>query len=142
MSYLVLARKYRPKRISEVAGQELAMAVLSGAIEADRVGHAYLFCGPRGTGKTTTARILAKALNCTARQGADPCGTCERCRAIDAGSDVDVIEIDAASNRGVDDVRELRERVAYAPMNGRVKVYIVDEVHMLTKEANNALLKT
>jgi DNA polymerase-3 subunit gamma/tau len=142
VSYLVLARKYRPKRISEVAGQEVAMAVLAGALREDRVGHAYLFCGPRGTGKTTTARILAKALNCDARQGVDPCGECERCRAIDAGSDVDVIEIDAASNRGVDDVRELRERVAYAPMNGRTKVYIVDEVHMLTKEANNALLKT
>ena len=142
MSYLVLARKYRPKRISEVAGQDVAMAVLAGALKENRVGHAYLFCGPRGTGKTTTARILAKALNCAARQGVDPCGECERCRAIDAGADVDVIEIDAASNRGVEDIRELRERVAYSPMNGRFKVYIVDEVHMLTKEANNALLKT
>jgi DNA polymerase III subunit gamma/tau len=142
MSYLVLARKYRPKTIAEVAGQEVAMGVLAGALRDDRVGHAYLFCGPRGTGKTTTARILAKALNCERRTGPDPCGQCDRCLSIDAGSDVDVIEIDAASNRGVDDVRELRERVAYAPMHGRYKVYIVDEVHMLTKEANNALLKT
>lgn len=142
MSYLVLARKYRPRTFSEVAGQGTAMEVLRGAIDEDRVGHAYLFCGPRGTGKTTTARILAKALDCERGPTPEPCGTCDHCLAIDAGSDVDVIEIDAASNRGVEDIRELRDRVAYAPMSARYKIYIVDEVHMLTKEANNALLKT
>src|SRR5688572_23740598 len=142
MAYVVLARKYRPRTFADVAGQEVAMRVLAGALQEGRVGHAYLFCGPCGTGKTTTARILAKALNCERGVGPQPCGACERCAAIDAGIDVDVIEIDAASNRGVDDVRELRERVAYAPLRARFKVYIVDEVHMLTKEANNALLKT
>jgi DNA polymerase-3 subunit gamma/tau len=142
MAYVVLARKYRPRTFADVAGQDVPMRVLAGALQEGRVGHAYLFCGPRGTGKTTTARILAKALNCERGVGPQPCGTCERCTAIDSGADVDVIEIDAASNRGVDDVRELRERVAYAPLRARFKVYIVDEVHMLTKEANNALLKT
>ncbi len=142
MSYLVLARKYRPRSFAQVVGQEVAVRTLQGALQDDRVGHAYLFCGPRGTGKTTLARILAKALDCEHGPAAEPCLECERCRAIEGGTDIDVIEIDAASNRGIDDVRELRERVAYAPMRARFKVYIVDEVHMLTKEANNALLKT
>ncbi len=142
MSYLVLARKYRPRTFSEVAGQQVATRVLQGALREGRIGHAYLFFGPRGTGKTTSARIFAKALNCEQGPTPDPCGTCARCVGTDKGSEVDIIEIDAASNRGIDDARALRDEVAYAPMNARFKVYIVDEVHMLTKEAFNALLKT
>jgi DNA polymerase-3 subunit gamma/tau len=142
MSYLVLARKYRPRTFEEIAGQETAVRTLVGALKEGRVGHAYLLTGPRGTGKTTTARIFARALNCAAGPTPMPCGNCERCQAIEGGNDVDVIEIDAASNRRIEETRELLERVAYAPMLSRFKVYIVDEVHMLTKEAFNALLKT
>jgi len=142
MSYLVLARKYRPKTFEEVAGQEVATRTLQGAIREGRIGHAYLFSGPRGTGKTTSARIFAKALNCEQGPTPTPGGTCPRCLATDAGNEVDIIEIDAASNRGIDEARALREEVAYAPMNARFKVYIVDEVHMLTPQAFNALLKT
>jgi len=142
MSYLVLARKYRPRTFEEVCGQEVPTRVLQGAIREERIGHAYLFSGPRGTGKTTSARIFAKALNCERGPTPTPCGECERCLANDAGSEADIIEIDAASNRGIDDARALRDEVGYAPMRARFKVYIIDEVHMLTKEAFNALLKT
>ncbi|MDG2142037.1 MAG: DNA polymerase III subunit gamma/tau, partial [Planctomycetota bacterium] len=142
MSYLVLARKYRPGNFEEVVGQTTLTDVLRGAIKDERVGHAYLFCGPRGTGKTTTARIFAKALNCEVGPTTHPCGTCDRCVAADAGREVDIIEIDAASHTGVGDIRELRDQAAYAPMRARYKVYIIDEVHMLSKSAFNALLKT
>jgi len=142
MSYLVLARKYRPTLFGDVAGQDVTTGVLRGAIQEERVGHAYLFSGPRGTGKTTTARIFAKALNCEKGPTADPCGECERCLSTDAGSEMDIVEIDAASNRGIDSIKDLRDQVAYVPMRARFKVYIIDEVHMLTKEAFNALLKT
>ena len=142
MSYLVLARKYRPTLFGDVAGQDVTTGILRGAIQEERVGHAYLFSGPRGTGKTTTARIFAKALNCEKGPTADPCGECERCLSTDAGSEMDIVEIDAASNRGIDSIKDLRDQVAYVPMRARFKVYIIDEVHMLTKEAFNALLKT
>jgi DNA polymerase-3 subunit gamma/tau len=141
-SYLVLARKYRPKTFGEVIGQEVVTEVLRGALTGGHLGHAYLFAGPRGTGKTTLARIFARCLNCERGPTPDPCGTCERCRAADTGNEVDLIELDAASHTGVDNIRELRDEVAYAPMRARYKVYIVDEVHMLSKAAFNALLKT
>lgn len=142
MSYLVLARKYRPRTFTEVAGQQTAMRTLENAIRDDRVGHAYLFCGSRGTGKTTTARILAKALLCERGPTPTPCGECDHCKDVEAGRHVDVTEIDAASNRGIDAVRELRDGVGYAPMRARYRIYIVDEVHQITKEGFNAFLKT
>jgi DNA polymerase-3 subunit gamma/tau len=143
MSSQVFYRKWRPQTLAEVVGQEHVTQTLLNALSSGRVAHAYLFCGPRGTGKTSTGRILAKAVSCLATGGSgEPCNTCPMCQAITEGRSLDVIEIDAASNRGIDEIRGLRERANYAPSQARYKVYIVDEVHMLTKEASNALLKT
>jgi DNA polymerase III subunit gamma/tau len=138
----VFYRKWRPQLLSEVFGQEHVTTTLLNALANDRVTHAYLFCGPRGTGKTSTARILAKAINCLTNGKGEPCNKCEMCVDITEGRGLDVIEVDAASNRGIDEIRNLREKVNYAPNQARRKVYIIDEVHMLTKEASNALLKT
>ncbi len=142
MSYLVLARKWRPKRFAELVGQEHVVRALTNALDTGRVHHAFLFSGTRGVGKTTIARIFAKSLNCEQGTSAEPCGECNSCRDIDAGRFIDLLEIDAASNTGVDDVRELIDNAQYMPSRGRVKVYLIDEVHMLSKSAFNALLKT
>jgi len=142
VSYEVFARKYRPQTFDDIVGQTHVTRTLKNAVEQNRLAHAYLFVGPRGTGKTSTARILAKAVNCAKGLTVTPCGKCDNCREIAAGNSLDVIELDAASNRGIDDVRELRDNVRYAPAKSRFKIYIIDEVHMLTKEAANALLKT
>ena len=141
-SYLVLARKWRPQVFEEVLGQRHITQTLQNAISQRRVAHAFLFAGARGVGKTSTARILAKALNCDTGPQVNPCNHCANCQEITNGSSMDVIEIDGASNRGIDEIRELRENVRYTPAKGHYKIYIIDEVHMLTKEAFNALLKT
>ena len=144
-----LYREYRPQTFAELVGQDHVARTLRNAVETDAVAHAYVFAGPRGTGKTSTARILAKALDCVGaddapveRPTATPCGVCRHCVAIASGVSLDVIEMDAASNRRIEDVRELRDKIAFTPVDGRFKVYIIDEVHMLTHEAFNALLKT
>ncbi|MDE7169689.1 MAG: DNA polymerase III subunit gamma/tau, partial [Mucispirillum sp.] len=142
MSYLALARKYRPQTFSEVLSQDFITSTLRNAIKMGRVSHAYLFTGPRGVGKTSTARIFAKALNCLNLRDFAPCGECENCLDITSGASLDVIEIDGASNRGVDEIRSLREAVKFVPVKSKYKIIIVDEVHMLTEQAFNALLKT
>ena len=142
MSYVALYRKFRPAEFSEVKGQEHIVTTLQNQIKANRIGHAYLFCGTRGTGKTSIAKIFAKAVNCESPVDGSPCGVCPTCQSITAGTSMNVIEIDAASNNGVDNIREIRENVAYSPTEGKYKVYIIDEVHMLSIGAFNALLKT
>jgi len=142
VSYQVFARKYRPQTFDDLVGQAHVTRTLKNAVEKNRLAHAYLFVGPRGIGKTSTARILAKALNCVKGPTITPCGVCDSCKEIAAGNSLDVFEIDGASNNGVEQVRELRENVRYAPTRGQFKIYIIDEVHMLTSGAFNALLKT
>ncbi|HMA60972.1 MAG TPA: DNA polymerase III subunit gamma/tau [Halanaerobiales bacterium] len=142
MPSLSLYRKYRPQKFNEIIGQPAVTQTLLNAIENDRISHAYLFAGPRGTGKTSTAKVLAMAVNCQEESTTEPCGVCDSCKRIKSGNSIDVIEIDAASNRGIDEIRELREKVKFYPGEGKYKVYIIDEVHMLTTGAFNALLKT
>src|SRR6476646_93157 len=140
--YVVVARRYRPQDFSQLIGQGQVSQALANAITTNRVGHAYLFTGARGVGKTSTARIFAKALNCVNGPTTSPCGECDVCQGIASGEDVDVLEIDGASNRGIDEIRQLRSNVNIRPSRARFKIYIIDEVHMLTREAFNALLKT
>ncbi|MCS7228087.1 MAG: DNA polymerase III subunit gamma/tau, partial [Endomicrobia bacterium] len=143
MSYLVLARKYRPQKFNEIIGQSHIVTTLKNALKSGKIWHAYIFAGMRGTGKTTTARVLAKAVNCLSpNEDFEPCNNCKNCVEISQGNCIDVIEIDAASNRGIDDIRALRETVKYVPVNCKYKVYIIDEAHQITKDAFNALLKT
>ena len=140
--YQVLYRKWRPKKFSDVVGQPQVTETLKNELTGGRVAHAYLFTGSRGTGKTTCAKILAKAVNCLSPENGDPCGTCEICRGIDDGSVMDIVEIDAASNNGVENIRTLREEANFTPAAAKYRVYIIDEVHMLSVGAFNALLKT
>ena len=142
MSYLVLARKYRPKTFTQLVGQSHVVQALTNALRSQRLHHAYLFTGTRGVGKTTVSRILAKSLNCETGITDEPCGVCSACVDIDSGRFVDYTELDAASNRGVDEVQQLLEQAAYKPVQGRFKVFMIDEVHMLTNTAFNAMLKT
>ena len=142
MSYLALYRKYRSKTFDEIVGQKHILTALTNQIKNDEIGHAYLFTGTRGTGKTSIAKIFAKAINCPHSINGNPCNECEVCKSVMSGASVDVFEIDAASNTRVDEIRELREKVKYPPVNCKYKVYIIDEVHMLTDSAFNALLKT
>ena len=141
-NFVVTARKWRPQRFEDVVGQEHITSTLKNAIKEKRIAHAYLFTGPRGVGKTTTARILAKTLNCENSKNSEPCNECEMCKSIQNSQSIDIIEIDGASNRGIDEIRSLRDSVKYSPTRGKYKVYIIDEVHMLTKESFNAFLKT
>ena len=142
MSYLALYRRFRPTTFDKVIGQEHIIKTLINQIKTKNVGHAYLFCGVRGTGKTSIAKIFAKAVNCENNQNGSPCGKCKACKSLQDVSNIDIVEIDAASNNKVENVREIRDNVQYAPVNVKYKVYIIDEVHMLTTEAFNALLKT
>ena len=142
MSYQALARMWRPRRFADVVGQDHVVNALRNALQQDRVHHAFLFSGTRGVGKTTLARILAKAVNCEQGQQAEPCGECGTCRSVDEGRFIDLIEIDAASRTRVDDTREILDNVQYAPTQGRYKIYLIDEVHMLSGHSFNALLKT
>ena len=140
MSYQVLYRAWRPGTFSEICGQDSITKTLRRQVTTGRIAHAYLFCGTRGTGKTSAAKVLSKAINCLSPKDGDPCGECEVCRALQAENCMDVVEIDAASNNGVDEIRDLREKVKYPPQTGRYRVYIIDEVHMLSQGAFNALL--
>src|SRR5471032_3439857 len=142
MTYQVLARKWRPRVFEEIVGQPHVVTALANALDTKRLHHAYLFTGTRGVGKTTLARILAKALNCETGITSTPCGVCSACTEIDSGRFVDLIEIDAATNTGIDDMRELQDNAVYAPTRGRFKVFVIDEVHILSKQAFNSMLKT
>ncbi|HRU33412.1 MAG TPA: AAA family ATPase, partial [bacterium] len=142
MDYIALYRKWRSQRFSEVVGQDHIVRALSNAIKMGWISHAYLFSGPRGTGKTTVARIFAKSLNCVNGPTVEPCNICDQCVSIQQGNSLDVVELDAASNRGIDEIRSLREQTRFVPIGGRYSVFIIDEAHMLTQEAFNALLKT
>ena len=142
MSYIALYRKWRPVNFDEIKGQDAIVTTLRNQIEANRIGHAYLFCGTRGTGKTSAAKVFAKAVNCEHPVNGNPCGECESCRSIAAGTSLNVIEMDAASNNGIEDARQIKESVVYSPTNAKYKVYIIDEAHQITKDAFNALLKT
>ncbi|MBP5193960.1 MAG: AAA family ATPase, partial [Clostridia bacterium] len=142
MAYLALYRRFRPQGFEGLIGQDHVVKILKNQIKTDKIGHAYLFCGARGTGKTTVAKFFARAINCLHPIDGSPCGECENCVGLKDPSNMDVLEMDAASNNGVEDVREMREKIQYPPVVGRYKVYIVDEVHMLSPAAFNALLKT